>query len=67
MEIAWPFTAQVARARWLFVLRGVVSILFGIGAFVWPGMTIIFLVAFVGAILLRARSLPSEATAAPDA
>jgi len=51
MEIAWPFTAQVARARWLFVLRGVVSILFGIGAFVWPGMTIIFLVAFVGAYL----------------
>jgi uncharacterized membrane protein HdeD (DUF308 family) len=51
MESAMPVATKIAQARSLFVLRGIVSILFGIGALAWPGITIVFLVAFVGAYL----------------
>src|ERR1700694_1127975 len=46
-----PILAQLARDWWLVTLRGVVSILFGIGAFVWPGITLLVLVAFFGAYI----------------
>src|SRR5690349_21799639 len=37
---------------WLVVLRGVLAILFGIVAFVWPGTTLEVLVLFFGAYAL---------------
>ena len=46
-----PVVAQVARHWWLVALRGVISILFGIGAFVWPGITLFVLIAFFGAYM----------------
>jgi uncharacterized membrane protein HdeD (DUF308 family) len=41
--------ADLARNWWLLALRGVVGILFGIGAFVWPGATLAALVIVFGA------------------
>ncbi len=41
-----------ARSWWLLALRGVAGILFGIGAFVWPGATIAALVLLFGAYAL---------------
>ena len=43
---------QLAREWWLVALRGAVSIVFGILAFIWPGITLLVLVLFFGAYLL---------------
>jgi uncharacterized membrane protein HdeD (DUF308 family) len=43
--------ANISRNWWLVALRGALGILFGICAFVWPGITLVFLVAFLGAYL----------------
>jgi len=40
---------ELARNWWLLALRGVIGILFGIGAFVWPGATLAALVIVFGA------------------
>jgi uncharacterized membrane protein HdeD (DUF308 family) len=40
---------ELARNWWLLALRGVLGILFGIGAFVWPGATLAALVILFGA------------------
>ena len=37
---------------WLFLIRGVAAIIFGVLAFVWPGVTLIVLVLFFGAFAL---------------
>jgi uncharacterized membrane protein HdeD (DUF308 family) len=42
----------LGRNWWLLVVRGLLAILFGIIAFVFPGLTLAVLVAFVGAYLL---------------
>jgi uncharacterized membrane protein HdeD (DUF308 family) len=41
-----------ARDWWLLAIRGVAAVLFGIAAFVWPGLTIAILVIFFGAYAL---------------
>ncbi|ATL49520.1 hypothetical protein COR50_21365 [Chitinophaga caeni] len=43
---------QIAQNWWLFILRGVFAILFGLIAFFWPGITIQVLTIFLGAFLL---------------
>jgi uncharacterized membrane protein HdeD (DUF308 family) len=41
--------SDLARNWWVLALRGVVGILFGIGAFVWPGATLAALILVFGA------------------
>jgi uncharacterized membrane protein HdeD (DUF308 family) len=41
--------ADLAQNWWVLALRGVIGILFGIGAFVWPGSTLAALVLVFGA------------------
>jgi uncharacterized membrane protein HdeD (DUF308 family) len=41
--------AQTARYWWLLVLRGVLAVLFGILAWLWPGLTLTALVILFGA------------------
>jgi uncharacterized membrane protein HdeD (DUF308 family) len=42
----------LARNWWLFLIRGIAAILFGIAAFLWPGITIAVLVLMFGAYVL---------------
>src|SRR6266568_4732195 len=44
--------ASISRNWWIMTVRGVVSILFGIMAFAWPGLTAIVLVLLFGAYAL---------------
>ncbi|RAJ02539.1 uncharacterized membrane protein HdeD (DUF308 family) [Chitinophaga skermanii] len=43
---------ELAKNWWLFVLRGVFAIIFGLIAFFWPGITLTILTIFLGAYLL---------------
>jgi uncharacterized membrane protein HdeD (DUF308 family) len=43
---------QLARNWWVVALRGVVAILYGLFALVWPGLTLEILVLFFGAYML---------------
>lgn len=43
---------MLAEFWWVLVLRGVAAIAFGVLAFLWPGATIEFLIAFFGAYML---------------
>src|SRR6476660_7266817 len=47
-----PMLHALARRWWLILLRGIVAILFGILAFVWPGITLVTMVLFWGAFML---------------
>jgi uncharacterized membrane protein HdeD (DUF308 family) len=40
---------RLAKHWWVFVIRGVLAILFGIGAFFWPGITLAALILVFGA------------------
>jgi uncharacterized membrane protein HdeD (DUF308 family) len=42
----------LAKGWWLFLLRGIAGILFGVLAFMWPGITLLTLVIFYGAFAL---------------
>jgi uncharacterized membrane protein HdeD (DUF308 family) len=43
---------SLARNWWLLLLRGIVSVVFGILAFIWPGITLFALVLLYGAYAL---------------
>lgn len=45
-------TAELSRSWWVFLIRGIAAILFGIAAFIWPGLTIAVLVLMFGAYAL---------------
>jgi uncharacterized membrane protein HdeD (DUF308 family) len=42
----------MAKGWWLVLLRGIAAIVFGVLAFVWPGLTLLTLVLFYGAYAL---------------
>ena len=42
----------LAKNWWLLLLRGIAAIVFGVLAFVWPGLTLVTLVLFYGAFAL---------------
>lgn len=47
-----PGLHVLARNWWLLLLRGIAGIIFGVLAFVWPGITLLTLVIFYGAYAL---------------
>ncbi|WP_295559084.1 HdeD family acid-resistance protein [uncultured Hyphomicrobium sp.] len=44
-----PMLDALARNWWLIVLRGVLAVVFGVLAFIWPGITLITLIFLYGA------------------
>jgi len=49
---ARPMLDAMAKGWWLVLLRGIAAIVFGVLAFVWPGLTLLTLVLFYGAYAL---------------
>lgn len=47
-----PMLHVLAKNWWLLLLRGIASIVFGVLAFIWPGLTLVTLVLFYGAFAL---------------
>lgn len=47
-----PMLHALAKGWWWLLLRGIASIVFGVLAFVWPGLTLVTLVLFYGAFAL---------------
>jgi uncharacterized membrane protein HdeD (DUF308 family) len=47
-----PMLHALAKNWWLLLLRGIAAIVFGILAFIWPGLTLVTLVLFYGAFAL---------------
>jgi len=47
-----PLLHSLARYWWLFLVRGIVAIAFGVLSFMWPGITLVTLVLFWGAFAL---------------
>ena len=51
--------APLTRGWWLVLLRGIAGILFGIAAFIWPGLTVLALTLLFGAFAWPTASSPS--------
>ncbi len=47
-----PLVQALTRYWWLVLLRGIAAIIFGVLAFIWPGITLVTLVLFWGAFTL---------------
>src|SRR6266699_3823980 len=47
-----PMLHALAKCWWLLLLRGIAAIVFGVLAFVWPGLTLVTLVLFYGAFAM---------------
>src|SRR6266567_5987567 len=47
-----PMLHALAKCWWLLLLRGIAAIVFGVLAFVWPGLTLVTLVMLYGAFAL---------------
>jgi uncharacterized membrane protein HdeD (DUF308 family) len=47
-----PLLPMLARYWWLIMLRGIAAIVFGVLAFIWPGITLVTLILFWGAFML---------------
>jgi uncharacterized membrane protein HdeD (DUF308 family) len=47
-----PMLNALAKCWWVLLLRGIAAILFGVLAFVWPGLTLVTLVLLYGAFAL---------------
>src|SRR5262245_23300084 len=47
-----PILPVLAKYWWLVLLRGIAAIIFGILAFIWPGITLLTLILFYGAFAL---------------
>ena len=52
MILPRPMLHALAKNWWLLLLRGIASIVFGVLAFAWPGLTLVTLVLFYGAFAL---------------
>jgi uncharacterized membrane protein HdeD (DUF308 family) len=48
----WSMVNALAKNWWLLLLRGIAAVVFGVLAFVWPGLTLLTLVLFYGAFAL---------------
>jgi len=47
-----PIAAAIRHHWWLFLLRGFAAIIFGVLAIMWPGATVVVLMAFIAAYAL---------------
>ncbi|MCI0616067.1 DUF308 domain-containing protein, partial [bacterium] len=52
MNISLPMLTMLRKFWWTILLRGIIAVLFGIAAFVSPGITIVFLIWLFGAYAL---------------
>jgi uncharacterized membrane protein HdeD (DUF308 family) len=47
-----PLLDALAKSWWLLLLRGIAAIVFGVLAFIWPGLTLVTMVLLYGAFAL---------------